>query len=108
MEGKTVGPFKILKRLGRNRRRRVYHARQTEQNRDVAIKFVKIPPKVQWDSAIDKINREVAQLQKLRHPNLVQFYGAGFEETDVFFATCLLYTSPSPRDGLLSRMPSSA
>ena len=25
-----------------------------------------------------------------------------------FFMTCLLYTSPSPRDGLLSRMPSSA
>ena len=24
------------------------------------------------------------------------------------FRTCLLYTSPSPRDGLLSRMPSSA
>ena len=28
------------------------------------------------------------------------------EETDII--TCLLYTSPSPRDGLLSRMPSSA
>ena len=25
-----------------------------------------------------------------------------------FVRTCLLYTSPSPRDGLLSRMPSSA
>ena len=24
------------------------------------------------------------------------------------YYTCLLYTSPSPRDGLLSRMPSSA
>ena len=24
------------------------------------------------------------------------------------FQVCLLYTSPSPRDGLLSRMPSSA
>ena len=24
------------------------------------------------------------------------------------YVTCLLYTSPSPRDGLLSRMPSSA
>ena len=24
------------------------------------------------------------------------------------FYTCLLYTSPSPRDGLLTRMPSSA
>ena len=25
-----------------------------------------------------------------------------------YFSLCLLYTSPSPRDGLLSRMPSSA
>ena len=35
-----------------------------------------------------------------------------FEQYDPFdgnnFLTCLLYTSPSPRDGLLSRMPSSA
>ena len=30
-----------------------------------------------------------------------------FQKEAMFF-TCLLYTSPSPRDGLLSRMPSSA
>ena len=30
------------------------------------------------------------------------------EALDTLFAGCLLYTSPSPRDGLLSRMPSSA
>ena len=29
-------------------------------------------------------------------------------EAQVDYYTCLLYTSPSPRDGLLSRMPSSA
>ena len=29
-------------------------------------------------------------------------------DTAVFHCACLLYTSPSPRDGLLSRMPSSA
>ena len=29
-------------------------------------------------------------------------------ETDIIDRICLLYTSPSPRDGLLSRMPSSA
>ena len=29
-------------------------------------------------------------------------------DTHAFIRTCLLYTSPSPRDGLLSRMPSSA
>ena len=28
--------------------------------------------------------------------------------TYTMFTACLLYTSPSPRDGLLSRMPSSA
>ena len=27
---------------------------------------------------------------------------------EILFYGCLLYTSPSPRDGLLSRMPSSA
>ena len=31
-----------------------------------------------------------------------------FHETDTVINVCLLYTSPSPRDGLLSRMPSSA
>ena len=31
-----------------------------------------------------------------------------FEDSAVVAVTCLLYTSPSPRDGLLSRMPSSA
>ena len=29
-------------------------------------------------------------------------------DSDSLIFTCLLYTSPSPRDGLLSRMPSSA
>ena len=34
--------------------------------------------------------------------------GCKYIETDVQLSSCLLYTSPSPRDGLLSRMPSSA
>ena len=38
--------------------------------------------------------------------------GAELKQDDVvknfFICSCLLYTSPSPRDGLLSRMPSSA
>ena len=31
-----------------------------------------------------------------------------FQEFGTLYIRCLLYTSPSPRDGLLSRMPSSA
>ena len=30
------------------------------------------------------------------------------EDSEIGFVTCLLYTSPSPRDATLSRMPSSA
>ena len=37
----------------------------------------------------------------LINAELVGAYGHGL-------SSCLLYTSPSPRDGLLSRMPSSA
>ena len=33
---------------------------------------------------------------------------AWLHNTRARFSTCLLYTSPSPRDGLLCRMPSSA
>ena len=34
--------------------------------------------------------------------------GKAFHTRSRLFTDCLLYTSPSPRDGLLSRMPSSA
>ena len=37
----------------------------------------------------------------------VDFAAFVFAQDD-WTTTCLLYTSPSPRDGLLSRMPSSA
>ena len=40
----------------------------------------------------------------VRHTSFDQ----GFHLNSGFYYPCLLYTSPSPRDGLLSRMPSSA
>ena len=41
--------------------------------------------------------------------NYIMFQNTSFGNKWFYaFITCLLYTSPSPRDGLLSRMPSSA
>ena len=43
-----------------------------------------------------------------RHERMLQQGAYDAAETSLASYICLLYTSPSPRDGLLSRMPSSA
>ena len=52
------------------------------------------------------MNRTVSQTL----PKTVKIVGSGgFRGLEAYQSGfCLLYTSPSPRDGLLSRMPSSA
>ena len=44
--------------------------------------------------------------KELLKKNLKNIFLVGDEDNTI--ESCLLYTSPSPRDGLLSRMPSSA
>ncbi|MEE2825426.1 MAG: serine/threonine-protein kinase [Planctomycetota bacterium] len=90
MENTQVGPFLILKRLGSNRRQQVFQALQTEQNKEVALKFISIPPTVDWNQAVNKIHLEVRVLQKFRHPNLVRLYGAGVEGDKIFLAHKLI------------------
>lgn len=87
MENTHVGPFLIVKRLGTNRRQRVFHARHVKQGRDVALKFINLPPDVDWDRAIDKINLEVEILKQLKHPNLVRVYGAGVDGDQIFLCS---------------------
>lgn len=86
VERTQVGPFQILDRLGTNRRHKVYHARQTEQNRDVALKFINLPPDVDHGTAVARIQREVETLKTLEHPHLVRVFGAGVDGDQVFFA----------------------
>ena len=56
-----------------------------------------------WPAWRDKTAKERATI--MRH-----WFNLMLENQDdlAVLMTCLLYTSPSPRDGLLSRMPSSA
>ena len=48
---------------------------------------------------------EIMVYEKERMLSLNEGYGIQLATNSI---SCLLYTSPSPRDGLLSRMPSSA
>ncbi|QEG22463.1 Serine/threonine-protein kinase PrkC [Mariniblastus fucicola] len=96
VENTQVGPFRILKRLGTSRRQQVFHARQEAQDRDVVLKFINLPPTIEWTKALDKIERETVELRKLRHENLVRVYGVGVHEEDskIFFATELIEGEP--------------
>ena len=53
----------------------------------------------------DAIYMEPPNIQYYRGHKQLRPY---FDALDSRYKICLLYTSPSPRDGLLSRMPSSA
>ena len=48
-----------------------------------------------------------ARLDKLSSTGVITSWGPDLSPAALGYP-CLLYTSPSPRDGLLSRMPSSA
>ena len=48
--------------------------------------------------------QELSEQNRIRREKLAQMQEAGKDP----FQICLLYTSPSPRDSVLSRMPSSA
>ena len=66
-------------------------------------------------SGLGTLNHTLLSLEALRRRNLTVLglilngpLHADNPGTLKQFGDCLLYTSPSPRDGLLSRMPSSA
>ena len=53
------------------------------------------------DDILEPIGNEMTQ-------NYMDYKASRKEWEQAYITGCLLYTSPSPRDGLLSRMPSSA
>ena len=73
------------------------------QSRILAERLIVSPPQVDPGECEDTLVGD----RVCHHPNAVYLNGSG-QELETSDGTCLLYTSPSPRDGLLSRMPSSA
>ena len=62
-------------------------------------------------AALMNANFVCIKLDREERPDLDEIYMSALAmmgEQGGWPLTCLLYTSPSPRDGLLSRMPSSA
>lgn len=101
MQGTRIGPFLVHEKLGPYKRHQVYHATQTEQQRDVALKFINLPAGTSMSKAISRIQRENKILKQLNHPNLVKVHGAGVEGNQIFFALELV--EGEPLSSILSR-----
>ena len=85
---------------------------------DYTLEAWVFPESFEWLAGIiSKYHTPASHGYVLRLTSQSPYTGISFDETETntgilytgqWFHICLLYTSPSPRDGLLSRMPSSA
>ena len=63
---------------------------------------------VNWPDLRKPSDMEAAELAHKKAETLAKYMQSGIDTLIEPFDFCLLYTSPSPRDATLSRMPSSA
>lgn len=74
--GATLGPYRILRELGRGGMAIVYEAYQPSLNRRVAIKV--LPPQMAFDAAfVARFVQEARAAAQLRHPNIVTIHDVG-------------------------------
>ena len=74
-----IGPYEIVREIGRGGMGVVYLARDTKLDRDVAIKC--LPDELADDSErLTRFGREAKLLASLNHPNIASIYG--LEEVD--------------------------
>jgi predicted ATPase len=76
--GARIGAYEIVARIGRGGMGAVYRARDVRLGRDVALKFLDVPPGVP-DSA-ERFAREARAASALNHPHIVTVHDVG--ETD--------------------------
>ena len=63
---------------------------------------------ITWDQVKDIAETKMKDLNAFKVSSAMKMVAGTARSMGVKVKGCLLYTSPSPRDGLLSRMPSSA
>lgn len=81
---KRIKDYRILRCLGEGGFGIVFLARHEKTGRAVALKITKEVVK-QDPSLVKRFKREIAIMQRLRHPNLVRLYDEGITETGNYF-----------------------
>ncbi|MBX9721144.1 MAG: serine/threonine protein kinase [Candidatus Obscuribacterales bacterium] len=79
--------YLIIKEIGVGGMGVVYHAKQLDANRDVALKLLRIEKGTNAES-VTRFYREFKTLAKLSHPNIMVVYGLVLDEQELPFAVC--------------------
>jgi serine/threonine protein kinase/Tol biopolymer transport system component len=88
--GTRIGPYEILAALGAGGMGEVYKARDTQLDRDIAIKI--LPDMFATDpERVARFSREAKTLAALNHPHIAQIYGLeGLDRRDGLDGTAFL------------------
>jgi eukaryotic-like serine/threonine-protein kinase len=82
---RRVGPFELERRLGVGGMGVVYLATYLKNGKRMAVKV--LPPEMcSNQKLVRRFLREMAILSKLRHENIVRYYGGGKDKTQHFYA----------------------
>ena len=74
MISRRLGPYEVLSKLGEGGMGEVYRAKDTNLNRDVALKI--LPESFALDvDRVARFKREAQVLASLNHPNIAAIYG---------------------------------
>jgi tetratricopeptide (TPR) repeat protein len=108
--GQVLGRFSLTRLLGHGAMGEVWAARDRELDREVALKFLRLPPGALRTEATVRLRREAQAMARLNHPNVVAVYELGAADDDHVFCAmelvdgvtlrCWLETPRSWRDVL--------
>jgi serine/threonine protein kinase/tetratricopeptide (TPR) repeat protein len=93
MIGTSLGPYRVLDKLGEGGMGEVYRARDTRLDRDVAVKilpeaFARMP------GAVDRFRREARAASTLSHPHICTIFDTGEHEGSLYLVMELLDGKP--------------
>jgi serine/threonine protein kinase/class 3 adenylate cyclase len=82
--GSKLGPYEIVALLGEGGMGRVFRARDTRLQREVALKVLDRRSRV--DAQVERFGREARSASALNHPNIVTIYDIGGDENVSYIA----------------------
>jgi serine/threonine protein kinase len=98
--GTRIGPYEIVAPLGAGGMGEVYRARDTQLNRDVALKV--LPAQLASDAErLARFEREAQMLAALNHPNIAQIHG--IERSSGILAIIMEFVDGATLDELIHR-----